>query len=74
MFSKFNLIALTCITIKCAPCAGIQLQEPDHIAIALAESLSMSASHLVQLAAESEVAVEAEVPETESADSVELPF
>ena len=51
MFSKFNLIALTCITIKCAPCAGIQLQEPDHIAIALAESMSMSAAHLVQLAA-----------------------
>ena len=44
---------------------AVTLMEPDHIAIALAESLSSSAQHLVQMAAASEV--EAPVQPVEAA-------
>ena len=50
MFNK--VVALFALA---AGSQAAKLMEPDHIAIALAESLSSSAQHLVQMAAASEV-------------------
>ena len=50
MFNK--IVALFAIA---AGTQAVTLMEPDHIAIALAESLSSSAQHLVQMAATAEV-------------------
>ena len=64
MFNK--IVALFAIA---AGTQAAKLMEPDHIAIALAESLSSSAQHLVQMAAASEVeaAVQPEEAEPEQA-------
>ena len=50
MFNK--VVALSALAVGTQ---AVTLMEPDHIAIALAESLSSSAQHLVQMAAASEV-------------------
>ena len=66
MFNK--VVALFALA---AGTQAAKLMEPDHIAIALAESLSSSAQHLVQMAAASEV--EAAVQPEEEAPEQALP-
>ena len=72
MFNK--IVALFALAVGTQ---AVTLMEPDHIAIALAESLSSSAQHLVQMAAASEVeapvqpapepeAVEQKLPQVEA--------